>query len=161
MNHITGTYRVARRTMDIIPYVMRVMAAEIRASEHAAAYSHVAILGMLLVRPHTLSDLAQNNSVSAPTMSSTINTLEERRWVRRRRDVEDRRVVWIEITPEGMDAVDAINHHTAQRIAHVLTTLTEDQLDTVIDGLNALRTAFSISMDESRTPPASPAPTLS
>jgi len=57
----TSTYEIAMQMMAIIPYIMRVMAAEIRASEHAAAYSHVAVLGILTARPHTLTELAERN----------------------------------------------------------------------------------------------------
>jgi len=158
MNQLDPPYEVALKTMDIIPYVMRVMAAEIRASEHAAAYSHVAILGILTLRPHTLSDLADRNAVSAPTMSSTINTLEERGWVRRRRDDTDRRVVWIEITAEGLHAIDAINRHTAERIAHVLRTLTAEQQEMVVRGLTILRDAFAVGLDDAAPQPTPPPP---
>lgn len=142
-----STYEIAMQTMAIIPYIMRVMAAEIRASEHAAAYSHVAVLGILTMRPHTLSELAERNSVSAPTMSSTINTLEERAWVQRRRDDSDRRVVWIEITPQGEQAVDTINRQVAHRIAHLLTSLDGEQQQSLVDGLKALREAFAAGLD--------------
>jgi DNA-binding MarR family transcriptional regulator len=142
-----ATYEIAMQTMAIIPYVMRVMAAAIRASEHAAAYSHVAVLGMLTARPYTLSELAERNSVSAPTMSSTVNTLEERGWVQRQRDQADRRVVWIAITPDGLRAVDEINRQVAQRIAHLLTSLDHEQQQSVVSGLKALREAFAAGLE--------------
>ncbi len=104
---------LAHRTLDIIPLVMRVMSAEMRTSKHAPASGHVPLLGMLQSRPYTLHELAERASVSPPTMSSTVNTLEERGWVKRDRSQEDRRIVWVSITSEGSQVLADIQNHVA------------------------------------------------
>lgn len=137
------TIELAYRTLDIIPLVMRVMSAEMRSSKHAPASGHMSLLGMLQQRPYMLNELAERHSVSSPTMSSTVNTLEERGWVKRERSTEDRRVVWVSITPQGIEVLDEIQHHVAQRIAALLDGLSDADQQHLIDGLTVLRDAFA------------------
>lgn len=139
----TSTTDIAYRTLDIIPLVMRVMSAEMRASRHSPASGHISLLGMLDRRPYMLNELAERHSVSSPTMSSTVSTLEERGWVKRERSTEDRRVVWVSITPEGHDVLHEIQGQVAQRIAALLEGLSEADRQHLIDGLTVLRDAFA------------------
>jgi MarR family transcriptional regulator, organic hydroperoxide resistance regulator len=130
---------------------MRVMAAEMRHVEGGVVSSHVPLLGVLRLRPHTLSDLAERHSVSAPTMSNTVTTLEERGWARRVRSDEDRRVVWIEITEQGLDILDRIERQVAARIADLLNDLTEEQCRMLVNGLTVLRDTFAKGVDSDPT----------
>lgn len=134
--------------MDIIPLVMRVMSAEMRTSPHSPASGQVSLLGMLEFRPYTLTELAERHSVSSPTMSSTVTTLEERGWVRRERGQHDRRVVWVSITPAGRAVLDDIQHHVAQRIAALLAGLSDEDRERLTDGLTLLRDSFAAALAE-------------
>jgi DNA-binding MarR family transcriptional regulator len=49
----------------------------------------------------TVSDVAENIGLTLPAVTSAVDVLERRTLVRRVRDVEDRRKVWLEITPGG------------------------------------------------------------
>lgn len=142
-----STTSLARRTLDIIPLVMRVMSAEMRSSQHGVVANHVSTLGMLQFRPYTLTELADRHSVSSPTMSSTITTLEGRGWVKRERDQADRRVVWVSITPTGQEVLDDIQDKVAQRIAALLDGLSDEDEARLIDGLTVLRDAFAAALD--------------
>ena len=139
--------QLARRLLDIIPLVMRVMAAEIRTSKHAAAAGHVSLLGMLSHRPYTLKELATSHAVSSPTMSSTVSTLEERGWVKREHDQEDRRVVWVSITPEGKRVLGDMQDETAQRIAALLEGVSIDEQHRLIEDMTVLRDVFAAALD--------------
>src|SRR6185295_19038073 len=100
---------LARRTLEIIPLVMRVMSAEMRQLQHGIHPGHIHLLRLVKQNPIILSDLASRMAVSPHTMSNTINAIEERGWVRRRRAENDRRVVWIEITDSGRAALDKMD----------------------------------------------------
>ncbi|MBC8099372.1 MAG: MarR family transcriptional regulator [Armatimonadetes bacterium] len=140
--------QIARRTLDIIPLVMRVMSAEMRHGTHGVAANHAPILGILEMRPHTLSELAERASVSAPTMSTTITTLEERGWVVRRRSETDRRVVWVEIAQPGRDALAVMQHDVQTRIAQLLTGLSTEQQTALVEGLTVLRDVFAAALEQ-------------
>src|SRR3954453_5463288 len=59
----------ARELLDIMPLVMRVLAAELRAAGEMPAPAHFALVAMLAERPRTLTELANLRGVSLPTMS--------------------------------------------------------------------------------------------
>lgn len=133
---------IARRTLEIIPFVMRVMTAEMRSTRLDIAPSHMGLLGTLTVRPHTLSELARQMAVSAPTISNTVTVLEERGWVKRIRDTRDRRVIHVALSDEGREMLEAIDRFTAERISEYLAPLNEDERKTLLKGLSLLNDRF-------------------
>lgn len=139
---------LAHQTIGIVPFVMRFMAADLRNSKYGAAAGHVSILGMLSQRPYTMKELADTHLVSSPTMSSTVTTLEERGWLTRARSAEDRRVVWVSITPEGQAALDDMQNDTAEKIALMLDGLSEDQQATLGEGLKLLLGVFIANLEQ-------------
>ena len=90
----------AREILEIIPLVMRTVAAELRAAGEMPAPAHFGLLSLLSVRPRMLSDLASLQGVSLPTMSNSISAMVERGWVRREAPDGDRRVVMIDVTAD-------------------------------------------------------------
>ena len=99
----------AREILEIIPLVMRTVAAELRAAGEMPAPAHFGLLSILSVRPRTLTDLASLQGVSLPTMSNSISAMVERGWVRREAPDGDRRVVMIEVTPTGRAALERVS----------------------------------------------------
>src|SRR5688500_1926544 len=91
----------ARDVLQVIPLVMRTVAAQLRASGELPAPAHFPLLSLLCSQPRTLSELASLQGVSLPTMSNSITAMVRRGWVRRMspgRPPADRRVVMIEVT---------------------------------------------------------------
>lgn len=138
---------VARRTLNIIPLIMRVMSAEMRQSYSGMLPGHIALLGMLRYRTHTLSDLADRLAVSPPTMSNTISALEERGWVLRRRAEDDRRLVWIEITNAGSEVLDQVNSAVELRLTELLSNLSDEDSEILVNGLTVLHDAFAAALE--------------
>ena len=98
----------AREILEIIPLVMRTVAAELRAAGEMPAPAHFGLLSILSVRPRMLTDLASLQGVSLPTMSNSISAMVERGWVRREAPDGDRRVVMIDVTPTGRAALERV-----------------------------------------------------
>lgn len=140
-------HEIARRTLDIIPLIMRVMSAEIRHAHSTVLPGHLPLLGMLRYRQHTLSELADRMSVSPSTMSNTVNALEERGWVARTRDQHDRRVVWVAITEAGLAILAQVNGGVAERLTALLSKLSDEEAAAVADGLAVLRDVFNEAID--------------
>src|SRR3954447_9695429 len=113
----------ARDILEIIPLVMRTVAAELRAAGELSAPAHFGLLSMLSERPRMLTELASLQGVSLPTMSSSISTMVERGWVRRMAPVEDRRVVLIEVATAGRAALDRVARSAEMHLADVLAPL--------------------------------------
>jgi DNA-binding MarR family transcriptional regulator len=134
---------LAHAVMEIVPLVMRTIAADIRRSDHASVVSHFPLLRLMAEAPHSLSELAERHAVSLPTMSNSITTLEERGWVVRARSLEDRRRVVVSITPEGEAVLDEAQQYIEGAVAAVLADVPEADRQQLAAGLDVLRGAFA------------------
>lgn len=135
---------VARQLVEIIPRIMRTLAAEWRQTGDLLSPAHFGVLFMLHYHPSNLTELAEYQGVSLPTMSSTVSRLQERGWVKRTRSSRDRRVVMIELTPDGRRKLEEISSQAEERLTELVDTLPEMDLETVTAGLSVLRNIFDI-----------------
>lgn len=133
----------ARALLEVMPLVMRTVAAELRAAGELPAPAHFPLLHLLNERPRTLSELAAFRGVSLPSMSSSVTTLVGRGWIRRVTPGADRRVVMLEVTPGGRAALDRVAKAAEHHIAVVLSPLGEPARRRLQSGLNVMREAFA------------------
>jgi DNA-binding MarR family transcriptional regulator len=133
----------AREILEIIPLVMRTVAAELRAAGEMPAPAHFGLLSILSVRPRMLSDLASLQGVSLPTMSNSISAMVERGWVRREAPDGDRRVVMIDVTPTGRAALERVSRAAEAHLADVLAPLDLPARRRLVGGLGVLRKVFA------------------
>jgi DNA-binding MarR family transcriptional regulator len=134
----------ARDILEIIPLVMRTVAAELRAAGELPAPAHFALLSMLSVRPRMLTDLASMQGVTLPTMSSSISAMVERGWVKRTAPQEDKRVVMIEVTPTGRAALERVSRAAEAHLSEVLAPLDGPARRRLAGGLSVLRRVFAL-----------------
>jgi DNA-binding MarR family transcriptional regulator len=132
----------AREILEIIPLVMRTVAAELRAAGELPAPAHFGLLSILSVRPRMLTDLASIQGVSLPTMSSSISAMVERGWVKRCAPEDDRRVVMIEVTATGRAALERVSRAAEMHLAEVLAPLDLSSRRRLLGGLGILRKVF-------------------
>ncbi len=135
-------YYIARKVLETVPLVMRTVAAEMRQDDHFFSPAHFHLLLALNHRACSLSELAEHQSVSLPTMSNSVTILEERGWAQRRRSAEDRRKVIIEITESGQQMLQSIHDQAEKRVADILDGLTDTEFRQIEAGLAVLRDAF-------------------
>jgi DNA-binding MarR family transcriptional regulator len=133
----------ARDILQIIPLVMRAVAAELRSAGELPAPVHFGLLSMLSQHSRSLSELASLQGVSLPTMSSSISAMEERGWVRRAVPEGDRRVVTVEVTPAGRGALDRVARAAEGHLAEVLAPLDAPSRRRLHTGLGILRKVFT------------------
>ena len=89
-----------------------------------------------------VSEVAGVLGVSAPSASAILDRMEDSGLVRRERDVADRRVVWVEITDGGRDAVSELMGVHRAEMRELLQTMTPGELDDVVRGMAALQRAL-------------------
>lgn len=133
----------AREILEIIPLVMRTVAAELRAAGEMPAPAHFGLLLILSVRPRMLSDLASQQGVSLPTMSNSISAMVGRGWVRRVAPEGDRRVVMIDVTPMGRAALERVSRAAEAHLAVVIAPLDVPARRRLVGGLGVLRKVFA------------------
>src|SRR5205823_2903891 len=142
----------ARDVLEIIPLVMRTVAAELRAAGELPAPAHFGLLSVLTERPRTLTELAGLHGVSLPTMSSSVSAMAERGWVRRTGPEKDRRMVMIEVTANGRAALERVARCAEAHLSDVLAPLDALSRRRLQSGLSVLRQVFARSTKAAREP---------
>jgi DNA-binding MarR family transcriptional regulator len=102
--------------------------------------SHIMRRGTLRV-----SQLAIEEDVTQPTMTSMVSGLERHGWVRRTEDVTDKRAVLVEVTPAGRRIVYTYRKARAARIAATMSELPPEviaKIQKILPGLNLLLEIF-------------------
>jgi DNA-binding MarR family transcriptional regulator len=135
--------KTARDILDIVPLVMRIVAAQLRSAGGMPAPAHFGVLSLLHVRPRRVTDLASIQGVSLPTMSNSISTMVERGWVRRGGRESDRRVVMIEVTAGGRAALARVGRSAQAHLADALAPLNRASRRRLQDGLDVLQQVFA------------------
>jgi DNA-binding MarR family transcriptional regulator len=134
----------ARDILEIVPLVMRTVAAELRAAGELPAPAHFGLLSILSERSCMLTELASIQGVSLPTMSNSISAMVDRGWVKRAApDEGDRRVVMIEVTATGRAALERVARAAEGHLAEVLVVLDGHARRRLHGGLGVLRKVFS------------------
>ena len=139
----TKTQTAVRQVLGVIPAVMRTLASELRHTEYTLAPVHFRLLVILAERPRNLSELAERQAVSLPTMSNSITILVQRGWVGRVRDPQDRRMVLIELTAAGRAVLSEIRGEIEVRVTELLASLSPTECDQLLAGLAILGGVFS------------------
>lgn len=133
---------VAKKFWEVIPTVMRTTVAEARRGDYKLSPIHFRILHVLSSRGCSLSELAQHQDVSLPSMSETIQTLVERGWVERDSSPEDRRVTQLKLSRKGQQILTNEHKRLVAWVASRLGNLESRELDQVDRGLNLLLSLF-------------------
>lgn len=97
------------------------------------------VLAHLCAGEATPSDLAQEECVSAPSMTRTIASLEEAGLLRRRPHPQDRRQVLVAITEEGREVIEATRRRRNAWLVSRLETLSPTELRTLDRAADILR----------------------
>jgi DNA-binding MarR family transcriptional regulator len=139
----TQSRETARELLEIMPLVMRAVAAELRAGGEMPTPAHFGLLMKLREHPRTLTELAAHWGVSLPTTSNSITTLVERGWVRRTSPAKDRRVAIIEVTAAGRSVLERVGRAAETHLAEVLAPLDRTSHRRLQDGLAVLRSVFA------------------
>lgn len=126
-----GTFKLARR--------LRAQ----RAIDTMSDGQYAVLVTLKLRGPHTLSELAERERVSAPSMNRTVNCLEESGYLERTPDTEDRRKVNLTLTDEGLTVVAETTRRRDEWLEEVLISLTPEQRKTLADAAAIMAEAAS------------------
>lgn len=141
----------ADRTAPYIPRIEEAFNHMIRFMNSAAtAYQSVApgpmlsgsqriVLRALLNNgPYQVSEVANQLGVTLSAATGLVDRLVKARLVTRERDQADRRVVWVKITPEGEQAVQAAEGRRRAAFRDMVQNLPEEDLAQLCDILERL-----------------------
>ena len=86
----------------------------------------------------SVKGVSQGVGCSLPNASRAVETLQQRGWVERREDADDRRVKRLRITAAGRDALQRINAARLEGIEEYAASLSPEQRTTLLAALTAL-----------------------
>lgn len=139
-----GCETCARRILETVPIVMRVLRREMRSgAEEKLSVPQFRVLAFLSGMPGaSLSEVADFVGVAGATASAMVDRLVRRGLVAREGDPEERRRLRLELTTDGSELLERARAHTRARVGERLAVLTCSELSTVIGGLDLLERAL-------------------
>ena len=91
---------------------------------------------------NTMSEKKKKLGITAGSLTTAVNSLVNKKYVVRRRSDEDRRVVFIGLTPKGVKAYDHHKDYHRQMTEAVINSLNEDEIPVLLKTLNGLSDFF-------------------
>ena len=107
----------------------------------AISSTHLHVLYLLENGAMTMSQLAERLDVSLPNVTGIVDRMEERGFVERGREPEDRRVVTVRATAGGHEAVEEIDQIRRHSMRTILARLTPAQQARALSTFTDMRAA--------------------
>jgi DNA-binding MarR family transcriptional regulator len=86
-----------------------------------------------------ISELSKKVNLSNSTVSGIIDRLENQQLVTRTRSEEDRRTVYVKVTPKVAEVYHEIHKKTEKRFEDLLSSGSTEDIVKIIEGFNALK----------------------
>jgi MarR family transcriptional regulator for hemolysin len=140
----TSPDAIAREILDIVPIVMRVIRTEMR-SQHSADLTVPQFRALLFISRNPGSSLlavADHLGLTSPTVCKMVDGLVLNRLVRRESSPKDRRKVTLTLPAQGQAILEKARNGTQTRLAEVLSRLTPEEGETVLQAMKLLQPLF-------------------
>jgi DNA-binding MarR family transcriptional regulator len=129
------------------------MAAVVRSQPRDMSLTSLSTLSTLeQTGPRRITDLAACEGVAQPTMTALVSALERSGLVERRADPDDRRVVLVALSPDGLDYIQTRQRTLVDVFAQLIVKLPTDQIDQLVLAIPALTRLQTL--DEERRIPS-------
>lgn len=138
---ISKYQETSTKVLCLLPLLIQALRNSIEAQK-IMRINHFFVLRILMEQPMSLKALANQQSLTAATMSSNINTLEKRGWVTRSRCKDDKRTVAITLTGEGRQALMETRTDALQVIGKIIARLSPEEKEQVEVGAEVLSNAL-------------------
>lgn len=96
------------------------------------------VLSALSQRPWRITELAAREGVTQPAISLLVNRLAERGWVYRKTDLNDRRVVLVELTETGRAVFEQMRAEYRALLHEDMAMLPDQDVDTLARAVEIL-----------------------
>ena len=138
------------QVIEVIPMMMRIIRGKFR--ERRSANLNVAQFRVMAYLNNntgaSLSSLASSVGLTLPAMSALVDNLVSRKLVTREKNGEDRRKITLSLTPEGQRELDSAYRYTQRFFENKLSSLSDEDLDTILRSMQILRNLFQYEGEE-------------
>ncbi len=117
-------------------------------SEYGITLPQLLVLRRISDGPKTIGDISKSISLSYSTVSGIIDRLERENLVKRIRDKDDRRVVWIQKTEKVEEIKRKAPVFQESYYASLFEGLTEEEMDQIIQSLELLTKILEKKVEE-------------
>jgi DNA-binding MarR family transcriptional regulator len=151
----TNALRRAQKTESLAVgrALQGLMAAVVRSQPRDMSLTSLSTLSTLeQTGPRRITDLAACEGVAQPTMTALVSALERSGLVERRADPDDRRVVLVALSPDGLDYIQTRQRTLVDVFAQLIVKLPTDQIDQLVLAIPALTRLQTL--DEERRIPS-------
>jgi DNA-binding MarR family transcriptional regulator len=120
--------------------------------------SHAALNALAVIEgnggPLPAGEVGKRMHITSGTITTVLDTLERKGYVRRLTDPSDRRRVLVDVTPAAAAVLDAALPQVQQAATIVMGTLDDDALNSLLDGVTVVREGMAALPDDLPPPPA-------
>lgn len=92
---------------------------------------------------HSVAELADRQQISRPAISQALDSLVANGLVMRSESEKDRRYNQLELTEKGKNLLSALFQMNRQWMAEKMSSLTPEELDTIIKAMTLLKNTFN------------------
>ena len=135
---VQGGSTTAHILLETLPSVMGYATSELRRNAPVDNPVHFRLLRTQRRGRRTLQDLAELHSVRLSTIPRTVSVMEGRGWLDRERSTEDRRTVFVSLTPSGEESIEVVKKMATDRASTLLSRLSQSEVTALHSDLKAL-----------------------
>jgi DNA-binding MarR family transcriptional regulator len=131
--------------LDVVPMVRGNIVAHIHkevTDKQWVSPGQMRIMYLIDDGERTTSDLAARQRVSVPTVSRQVDCLVSKGLLLRNRDGNDRRILLLQLTPDGKQLLDTLTENTRQWLGQRIESLDEGEIQDISSALELLRAIF-------------------
>jgi DNA-binding MarR family transcriptional regulator len=96
------------------------------------------LLNSLSEGPRRITELAELEGLAQPTVTLLVGRLEERGWVTRERDPDDRRAVLVSANESGITALEQLRSESRTMMHEHISAMCDHEVDSLIAATDAL-----------------------
>lgn len=129
--------------LETAPFFTDYVVSYLRHASPVDSGTHFGVLRMLRANDLPIHLIAERHGVRMPTMSRTVDTLEQRGWVERLRAPHDRRSVLVRITRTGRQVLREVEEMAEARVGRLLNEVSDEGREHLRAGLVELAGALA------------------
>jgi DNA-binding MarR family transcriptional regulator len=128
--------------MGIIPRMFQSLGQVMKSNENQFPMAQYRVLRLLTNHPIGLSLLSKQMDVSKASLCETINSMVDKGWIERRKDLSDGRKAILIVTMTGKEQTATFDLRVKNYIKNHIANVPPDKLQKVHDGVEVLKEYF-------------------
>lgn len=122
---------------ELFPQIMVLMGPKIYGESDVTA-QQFRVLKIIGRGPVTVGEISNHVNSKLSAAARLLRRLEVKGWILKKQDKDDRRVFWLELTPQGRELMEAMENRREKVIKEMFDRLVPQEQKAIVDGINLL-----------------------